>query len=198
MDYNRYSEAELSKVLEFYAAKGVSVIRFWAFSMGTPWSALTDLRPDGGVTWNEKAFERLDFILKRGRELGLRFILPLVSVEWRENFYPPGSKAYCTNKNEACNAGCGLQWIVNRFYGDGALPYPASWEGLARSACLGGTARTGAARVWRPTPPVALTTHAHPHTHTRAQAARTTPRRSAASSTAVSPTGSGARTSPST
>ncbi|MFC9331255.1 cellulase family glycosylhydrolase [Kitasatospora sp. NPDC057015] len=91
----------IDAVLDDAAAMGLSVVRAWAFADGTGESALQP-RP---YSYNEAAFDSLDYAVHKAGRLGLRLVLPLVN-NWPDY---GGMQAY-------------VKWFLNLpddSYGDG-------------------------------------------------------------------------------
>jgi mannan endo-1,4-beta-mannosidase len=65
----------VDEVLQEAAARGIRVVRTWAFNDGLGWNALQT----APGAYDEEVFQGLDFVLERSRQLGLRVILTLVN-----------------------------------------------------------------------------------------------------------------------
>lgn len=82
------SQAMVDEVLEDAARMGMSVMRTWAFCDGQ-WAEGQSLQPEAR-RYNEESFRKLDYIVYRASQLGLRLVFSLVN-NW-DNF--GGMNAY--------------------------------------------------------------------------------------------------------
>lgn len=91
LSYQYYDSGVVDEVLQEASKMGLNTLRVWGFGSGEP--AL--FQPKPGV-YNEEAFERLDYVVQRAAEYGIRLIIPLTNywpdfggmdqyVEWSDS-----------------------------------------------------------------------------------------------------------------
>lgn len=87
-NYQKIDPQVVERTMNTFKAAGISVVRMWAFYDGFD-CGYSAVDPDENViqtepgVYSEEALQHLDFVIARGKQQGIRFILPLINY-WDE------------------------------------------------------------------------------------------------------------------